>query len=523
MSSVIVRASEAIFLTSKAIRAQEKPVEGSERAQLEVDTSLQDFHAWRATCLEGHPQEAGQVEIETSWGLDGWAEIRLLVDIVVNLCDDILEYLSKGRKKQSVWANFAATYAFRSSGGSQSSELQTLTAKLHNAVNELKRYSKMVSYARCGVTTQVLQMPWRDKLLTAALRSRPASVQLYNIYAASNCACNLVMDLFYSDSDSTHSANILHKRTTPFMRLSYHLLAERTSSALTLQKCTVEHRQETDLFHTQTGYMTQISSSEADLFSPIHKTTIIRVPARGSFNASYLFMSKKSATKITIKHRPEKLAAMLESTHVIGDFTTKSETRRYKAMKIELAYRIVESGLFLLGTPWFTALCSKNILVFKGAEGRQSSLALQIPLQDLTTLLDGDPYALSETSHLFHIGVLLLELALDRTFPHPVEAEGQFATETADLLPEVEGAMGMQYLKATAFCLKCRERRDEFKGWEKYGVVGFARWEGYLAQLLGEYYQEIFLRQVMVRWCLGTLLTPSRIEGVQYADDQVPC
>ena len=497
MSALTTRASEAISSVSEAIRAQEKhqdTIEGSKRAQFDVDASLQEFHAWQATCLEGRPQVASHAE--TFWGLDGWAEIRPLVDNVVNLCEDILEFLSKSRPKHKhkIWAKVAAIHTLRSTGGSQSTELQTLTAKLHNAVNELKRYSKMVSYFRCGVTLQVLHMPWKERLLASALRSRAASVQLYNIYATSNRDCSLVMDLFYSDADIKNSADLLHKRIPPFMRLSYHLLAQRTSSTVKFQQRTIEHRQEVDLFHTQTSYMSQISTSEADLFSLSSKTTIIRVPARGSFTSSYLFIPKKSTTRGTIKHRSEKLATMLENTLVMSDPTTKKEAREYKAMKIELAYKIVESGLFLLGTPWFAALFSKNALVFRGAEGRQSGLALQVSPRDLTTLLEGDPDALSETSHLFRVGVLLLELALDRTFPRPVEAKGQFAKEAAGLLPEVERAMGAHYQTATAFCLKYSEKTDGFNGWEKYGGAGFKKWEGYLGGLLEVYYREVFLR-----------------------------
>ena len=124
---------------------------------------------------------------------------------------------------------------------------------------------------------------------------------------------------------------------------------------------------------------------------------------------------------------------------------------------------------------------------------------LEIQTLDINDLLSDDPGALSETSQLFRIGVLLMEIALDQPDSSFRTEDYEQDAERISKLPLVEQSMGTQYCKATAFCLSYQQPRIRFRGVEKYESKHFHDWESYLAEFLQEYYSQVFLRWVIRR------------------------
>ena len=113
--------------------------------------------------------------------------------------------------------------------------------------------------------------------------------------------------------------------------------------------------------------------------------------------------------------------------------------------KFKLAYKIVETGFFLLGTPWFTQLSSQIVQRLQEPTRVRSKYVLLLSSFEPSKLLCADPHALAETAQLFQIGVLLVETALDKTrMPAKKDTRGP-ELEIIRLLPEVEQKMGTEY------------------------------------------------------------------------------
>ena len=119
---------------------------------------------------------------------------------------------------------------------------------------------------------------------------------------------------------------------------------------------------------------------------------------------------------------------------------------------------------------------------------------LEVQTLDLEELSFEDPEALTERSQLFHIGVLLVEIALGSPeHSAPTEVRG-LDLRTSKMLTLVQQSMGPQYCKATAFCLRDRESTSRFGLPEKYQYPEKTGWKAYLLELLEDYHAQVFLR-----------------------------
>lgn len=502
MTDPVSVASATIALLSQAIQSQEEPltshnaVEDRKRVQLDLKSSLQTFQVWQET-WSGQAEQP-DVSSEALWGLQGWANIRRMLDNVVAASKEIencLIELQESRKPRSRWR--LAVKSLRSKKQPKS-ELQRLAARLNNAIDELWIYSETVFDSLHGVMAQESRLPSREILLTSALQSRPGSLQLYGYCAESPLNCSLAMDLLDAGSDSLHTSSPLQSplygHRNP-MHLFYQIFTKAPNLPMQLEKMVVESIPESDLSIRETGDIVQSSSSEVQLFKPRTETTIIQVGRQGSGSASCLRIPKIPLARILLKSAPERLTSVLETLQSTGNLSTKEHFSI--GAKIELAFKLVESAFFLLGTPWFSSLSSKNLLRLKRAGQHRHSFVLEIQTLDFSDLLFDDPTALAENSQLFKIGVLLMEIALDKTdFSSRIEDRGK-EIDTIRLLPEIERSMGAQYCMATAFCLQHRQPHAQFGGPEKYSSPHFEKWETYLTDFLLEFYSQVFSRRVI--------------------------
>jgi hypothetical protein len=221
-------------------------------------------------------------------------------------------------------------------------------------------------------------------------------------------------------------------------------------------------------------------------------TEMVKVSHYGSSPQSYLRIPQTPVLPVRLTSDPESLATILTTLSKSAKLST--EEHFSTGAKVELAYKVIECGFFLLGTPWFSSLSSKNLLRLKKAGSERPSFILGIQTLDFSDLLSDDPGALAETSQLFRIGVLLMEIALIEPDFSPRAEDYRHDAERIRKLPLIEQSMGTQYCKATAFCLQDRQPRGRFRGPEKYMSEQFDDWESYLAEFLQEYHSQVFLR-----------------------------
>lgn len=83
-----------------------------------------------------------------------------------------------------------------------------------------------------------------------------------------------------------------------------------------------------------------------------------------------------------------------------------------KKAKMELAFKIVECSLFLLGSPLFQRLSSKHIRRFSSGQSTQPTFILRTAKQPPRELMLAC-VGLEEISQLFRLGLLLMQIALE--------------------------------------------------------------------------------------------------------------
>ena len=521
---LVALTASAIGLLGTATKASEKILrlkDGSDdvrQIEFDVEVSHHKFQVWQEN-WSGQAQHP-DVSAEALWGVQGWHNIRRMLNAIIDASKHIETYLRDARESQSTQPRsrwMAAVKALRSKKGPSTrlQELQKLAAALSRSVDELWIYSETVFDSLHGILAHETRLPEREKLLSSALQSRAGSLDLYWLCSISTMDCSLEMDLLDAGAAWSRSFN---DRGNPPLRLFYHLFTQ--ARELELQKLVVESVPEAEVPSAEMGEVIEPGVVDLQIFTPRleRSAAMVKVSHYGSSPQSYLRIPQTPVVPVHLKSNPESLARVLGTLDKAPNLSTQEHFST--GAKVELAYKVIECGFFLLGTPWFSSLSSKNLLRLKRAERERPSFMLEIQTLDINDLLFDDPGALAETSQLFRIGVLLMEIALDEPdYSSRTEDYGHDA-ERISKLPLIEQAMGTQYCKATAFCLQHRPPRRRFRGPEKYDSKHFDDWKSYLAEFLQEYHSQVFLRYVLSS-CPSLMLfalTTSRLQELREVD-----
>lgn len=491
------------------------------------------------------------------WGMQGWQNVQIMLDNINRASKELETALLNFRQHskstpRTRWkvAIHALLSKNRSRPHPKHQELKDLAARLNKSIDELWLYTETVFDSLHGVMAQELRYPSRERRLASALQSRAGTLELYRLCANSTIDWSLEMDLL--DADKT-SSNSLHQQGNPSLHPFYHLFTQTRDDPTKVKTLVVENIPEGVRSIEQKGEVIQPDASKIQILdSSLHpfyqfftqtrdipteldkvvaryapeggitieqkrgniqrdqsqlqpssfqifksrsgtRTAVIPVEGKGSGSPASLRISEKSIADVHLRSSPETLASVLETLKNTMSNLSISEHFSIGA-KVELAYKVVECGFFLLGTPWFSSLRSRNILRLKNTGRKRHSFILRIQTLDMEDLLFDDVHALTETSQLYRIGVLLMEIALDSPDPAiPTEEYGHDRYRTS-LLPLIEQTMGAQYCKATAFCLQYRQQQTRFQGRSKYEDSNFQDWESYLAEFLQDYHSQVFLR-----------------------------
>ena len=223
---------------------------------------------------------------------------------------------------------------------------------------------------------------------------------------------------------------------------------------------------------------------------PHEKSMLFFLWPNGAHAPSYFRVAKPPAA-LTLDGDTESIAQLIYKNRVTSN--TKLAQRPLSLLRrVELAFKLVECGFYLLGTPWLASLNSKRLRIVE-ANGR-NQFVLEVQTLELEDLYSEDPKALSEPSQLFSIGVLLVEIALsDPDLSKAVMIQDP-EPRIFEILPLVERAMGSSYSKATAFCLQDRRSGPHFGKPDKYQKPEETGWMSYFTELLEDYHAQVFSR-----------------------------
>ncbi|KAL8691004.1 MAG: hypothetical protein Q9218_003680 [Villophora microphyllina] len=480
------------------------------RANLELSLALQKFAAWQ----ENWPSRVdnGDLSANTLWGTQGWATIHALLENIVVLgkkTDQLLREAQESleSKPRLRWKR-AVDRIGRKGRANQRQTLRELAATLNKAVDELWICTETVFDSRHGLLAAKLHTNVREIFLDSVLQSRAGSMKLYTL-----CLTQVEDYSLEVDRLGNGSAN----NTFP---LSYSLVTEPGEKEL--QRWVVK---DVEVVHDSSiDAADDVDLSDLHLFRSKSGAKTVRVPQyHKSATCHLLQIPQAPSEEHHLRSAPETLEDVMRNSG--------KETKRYDwassrshfgtEAKIRLAFNIVECGIFLLGTPWFSSLNIRNLRRWNNYVNTSSSFILRIQTLDLKDLVSDDLGALAETTQLFRLGILLMEIALGAPDTDSQSADLEHDPQKISKLPLVERAMGAQYCKATAFCLQYRTR--PFPGPEKYEPKHYAEWETYLAGFLRDYFSQVFLRQAVAFSPAQALLTVFQAARTQPSGSSCRC
>ncbi|KAL8797356.1 MAG: hypothetical protein Q9195_000511 [Heterodermia aff. obscurata] len=475
-------------LLIKTLEAQEKLNKSTislKSIELDLRVGLQKFKVWHQTWLGAKDQpDAGSKAL---WGADGWKNIQTMLQNILQIgrkIEKLYQELKPHSDSQPRARWKLALVRLKHRHEPAFHELKNLANAFNHAVDTIWLYSETIFDSLHGVLAPGLRATDRDHLLTNALQSRIGALELYNLCCKDSTDCTLELDLKpgFGSSGQIPESGGSHGPL-------YQLYAVNQGNLTRLRKLVIESFADSQVSYAKTPNI-QDHDDEFQLFKidPKSEGIIIPIKRNEAGLSSYLRIEKPFLEEIQLKSAPEDLNKVLNRLQKRNPLS--GEEHFSVEAKVDLAYKMVESSIFLLGTPWLSLINSRNLLRLKHVDQRPS-FAIQVQTFGLVDLLFDDSEALSETKQLFHIGILLMEIALDDPGVSQDIDDASASTGLLSKLPLVESTMGAQYCKATAFCLQHRQSEPRFNGPNKYVD---SDWELYVLNLLRDYYSQVFLR-----------------------------
>ena len=487
--------SEAVAQTRYALKDLHRR-DSATAIVMALDTSQQKFQSWRKQWVDRHDHK---VKLELLWGEQGWNEVKLFLAAIKEQAQKI-ELANSDCSKQRSSSRSRLKRALTNMPKRESvttiskrAVLLKLAMDLSGSIDQLWIYSDVAFDSLHGLPSRTLGSPSKDKrnFLTDVIKARSASLALYRACANSGLDCNLGIDLLESrnNSQAMRAGREFSLLKAP-SKLSYHIYTQTRDVQAELRELLLDHQTkgiaESEISVEFDSYTVDLRSFESNL-----KSDFVCIQPQREGTPSYFRVSKPS-TIIKGDLTDEPLVRILKE----GQFANARNIRRSAPFNpVELAFKLAECGLYLLGTPWLASLSSQRVRRL-GLGQHRHPFVLEIRTLDIEDLAFEDPEALTETTQLFKIGFLLMEIALNKN-GHSNASWGQGPyMEIAKRLPLVEQSMGSEYCKATAFCLQHRRPVSHFGKPDKYRGNGEKGWTAYLAGLLGDYHSQVYQRLV---------------------------
>ena len=457
---------------------------------LRSSSGIQKFEIWHRQWLgqQGQPDAS----YKALWGTEGWVNVQSMLQEVLRISQQIDRACEsfQGRtdsRPRSRWKQ--AMGRLKLVGEPSLNHLRKLIQDFNLTVDATWLYSETVFDSLHGVFATSLGLPSRDRLVTSAIHSRSKSMKLYELCCKGSTDCLLDLDL---RPDVKHESGIAGEEK--LASLSYRLFAQDQNNSKQLQSLFIQIPSESGNLRTHGSEVLDTKNHAFQLFESRLSGKGITIPVDHERAGPNTCLWIESATPSTRRMASEldTLAVMMKRLKGMDPLTL--EEHFPVDDKIKVAFQIVESGIFLLGTPWFSLLNSQNPLRLQNGKWKEKMCVIRTLALGIADLLFDDTEALSETKQLFQIGVLLMEIALDGPVVRPNPTDPLHLIDLLSQLPRVEKALGSQYCKATAFCLQHRQPNQLFNGPGKYSSHESEDWKQYLSDLLQEYHAQVYIR-----------------------------
>ena len=471
----------------------------SERVAVALKFSKQKLELWKKTWLgdAANPVETS----ERLWGKGGWVVVQeLLAEVATTIqllkdADAEPNDTKVGRKP--IWKRFEFRPKKPEVSSAKSPSVLDLALELEKIVDQLWFQSEVSFESIHGMAPEKHGPQAKDHQFASAVPIRQAALALYQACERSTAQCYLEIDLLRD------RAMLPDPRNTPppasETSLFYHIHLEPPNTKVDLRGIVAESFNSPEPATKKPSSIITYDEPDLELFksTPPSTSRIVGLQPDHSAETYYFRVATAQPAAVSISET-DNLAQELYLNRTAADSGTLPPLS-FNA-KLDLAYDLVQCGFHLLGTPWLASLSTERLRRIH--TGDRSTCVLAVTTVPPDSLHLADPDALSESAQLFRLGMALIEIALDG--PEPPHPEAKKKKEPDDdpylhasrLLPRVHSALGWNYARACAFCVRDRGKRTGYGRPFKYMCPGETGWGVYLRGLLGGYYGEVVLRYV---------------------------
>lgn len=446
--------------------------------------------------LEGAPDPIGRSE--KLWGKQGWADVQKSLEEIVgtiqllkdanNEPDNIKrgpDNTKMGRTpfwKSVKKLSMSIKPRVLTVGPAEPGSVLDLALRLGKTIHLLRIQAEVSFDLVHGIPAQGHGLAVTDPKLSRSIPIRQGAVALYQACQRSATQCELNLDLLRDRfmppdpqnpslpaSDTDLFYNILVEPPKPDVRLwdisaeSFDLLEGATMSP------TIETYEKPDLAVLTSG----------------PPSTPRTIGIQTSFSKDLYYFRVAAAHPSTAPVAKEQSLAFETSPNKASREVGALPYRTLKA-KLDAAYELVQCGFYLLGTPWLASLSNKRLRRIETKDGISCFLKVKLIRVDFYYLESST--ALSESSQLFEIGMILIDIALEGSDLKEDEDPYLYARR---MLPKVFGKVGAKYYKACAFCVHDRRSSESYPRPEKYKDPREMGWDFYLKDLLQDYYVQV--------------------------------
>ncbi|KAL8770712.1 MAG: hypothetical protein Q9194_005090 [Teloschistes cf. exilis] len=319
-------------------------------------------------------------------------------------------------------------------------ELQQLAISLKQQVDGVWTYSVTV-FDKCHERPDIayrLKMP--GPLFESALQLRAGSMKLFHLCRWEVSNYSLDMDLL-QECVTWEDLNVENTRSSWFR---YNLAVEQKGKEI---QCFMA----SDLLGLNNPALAGVSNivqsfvSDVQLLQDRSGMITVQVGQYDSGDEHYLHITPVSPAGILQDSIPESLASILarQGRSEPADLTTTSNEKLDVTARLELAYKIVGTAFFLIGTPWFAYPDSRNLRRFRLGPHGSSSFRLRLSPYELGELVYLDSTALAESAEILRLGVLLVDIAIAATEDETLKKQLEDKVPISiNKLPLVEKSMG---------------------------------------------------------------------------------
>jgi len=411
------------------------------------------------------------------WGGDGQDRIDMLLTRIKRRSQRIFEMVNiMGSKKSKRWT-LKIDYTWRLDSELHS-EISTLVDEADQLADTSETYFLLIHKAS---PDPIKPTERTSNELKNIMKTRTHSQQLFRLcYASSPLVVFLHIDLAsFLMSEGTS--------TRPHSEPQYHILARSCPETTCWTEFKVEGLEEDRMkdvslkaekgipilrsIREELGCARTIDGGLKETVSTIFGVRDSKTEETTYFKACTL------PTNLELVSPPESFEKIRSS---FQNMRFEDPRRPTLTTRYNLAFQLVRCALYLLGTSWLSTVGGLNLMKATTA-GRRDLYLLPVPSPD-TNEVNPDAEARSVLElQIFHIGVLLMEIGLERPLP-PVKGDGVLE----DMIPllvmtrKLKTSMGSDYAEAARFCLEQR-----FKTCEGTASADFTN-------TLADFYQNVY-------------------------------